>query len=1166
MDFYGRWQSDLRSEQLEPRLALTSSVLGIAFVEPQHHALPSDAFVNFAKTVDLNGDDQVDLVTSGLILDSESTDVRSVIEGFAATSDGYERLFQLDGYVDDVFAGDIQGNGDTELLGMTAEGLVYWRAAPAEGDFLFEDPILLTEDTVLRVVEDLNSDGRVDVVTQATDELRVLLQPETGFAPAPVDEGEPENATTSDEQPGENKGPLDDVEQPEVRPNLDDSDTPTSSEDIDLISQDNVSPVEPDAVAGDTSSMDESESNSFTDASGEPGSSDVDSSDDQEPATDGKPASHGESQTNPLRYPFQSEVSAGDWDADGDIDLVTICRSDECEHTDKFVLLLNDGTGAFPETRAITDTLLALEEPIFFLEDANLDERLDLVFVTADAVVSRDADGPASRIHVAYQHESTLIADMETIDLPKQVDRLALQDFNGDGKLDLVTSQTTDKTVERPAQTSAQVLLGVGGSFQPPIDVPLDGNATVLDLSQNAKLLTLSATGVEEHSGDYVGSFLNSAEVVSADFEPGSAQILDVNGDGLADVLARRDSRLEFLFGTHTGRYKHSSLALGLTSVRTFVDEFDAEPGQDIVAVGTDPNGNTRVVRVGLINEVPFIAGTEDAEDAIVIESADLDADGIVDFVFRSPFQAVQEYSFVLLSRSDRWIRSDISDSVATVGLEDLDGDGRQEVFVFEDPMRIFRYADDAYMPWGTVAKGTTRATVADFDGDSLQDFLSITKTSAGTSLVVHRNNGDGTWHAWDNILANSHELVDVNNDGLLDIASPRHFYLAAGDGSWLPSDELVSDSPEWAERNQFLDFNGDGLIDNVKLHVITNSLTFHQFSDEGEWTVTDYDDLVGWSFELADLNADGMSDILERTNSGLVITFREGESWSDPRVLNSDLREYQIIDRNEDSLSDLALLSFDSVSYFLQTESGEFVLSDELEVGFNKIADVNNDGFLDLTSEDDDLWNPSTTVRHGAPTGFLDPKEFPAGKGVRWSEPALLQFGEGTQMPRSSRLSFPTQLTTNPVFSTTQLDADDDGDLDTLLLSQSELVIIRGIGHGDLDANGLIDHRDLEVLRVAVADATSESESFDAAFDLNGDGELDSGDTDFWISEIAKTRLADADLDRDVDFRDFLQFSRGFGTTEATWRDGDFDGDFEVTFVDFLILAKEFGKFGPSD
>lgn len=80
--------------------------------------------------------------------------------------------------------------------------------------------------------------------------------------------------------------------------------------------------------------------------------------------------------------------------------------------------------------------------------------------------------------------------------------------------------------------------------------------------------------------------------------------------------------------------------------------------------------------------------------------------------------------------------------------------------------------------------------------------------------------------------------------------------------------------------------------------------------------------------------------------------------------------------------------------------------------------------------------------------------------------------------------------------------------------------------------------------------------------FDLNGDGATDLADRTHWVEHLMLTQYGDGNLDRVVDFDDFLSLAREFGTIGG-WADGDYDGSGMSDFSDFLMLAQSFGSGG---
>ena len=95
----------------------------------------------------------------------------------------------------------------------------------------------------------------------------------------------------------------------------------------------------------------------------------------------------------------------------------------------------------------------------------------------------------------------------------------------------------------------------------------------------------------------------------------------------------------------------------------------------------------------------------------------------------------------------------------------------------------------------------------------------------------------------------------------------------------------------------------------------------------------------------------------------------------------------------------------------------------------------------------------------------------------------------------------------------------------------------------------------DIDTLAAAIR-----SQETDVRFDVNADDVVDSQDHDFLIDSVFKTQAGDADLDRDVDFADFLLLSASFDKPNTGWTNGNFDLDLSVTLADFLLLAGAFG------
>lgn len=102
-----------------------------------------------------------------------------------------------------------------------------------------------------------------------------------------------------------------------------------------------------------------------------------------------------------------------------------------------------------------------------------------------------------------------------------------------------------------------------------------------------------------------------------------------------------------------------------------------------------------------------------------------------------------------------------------------------------------------------------------------------------------------------------------------------------------------------------------------------------------------------------------------------------------------------------------------------------------------------------------------------------------------------------------------------------------------------------------DFDGNGVCDLADLDELQYVGLG------SDDARFDLNGDGNVDLGDTDVWLQEN-NSLPGDADLDGDVDASDLNKVGLNWQSDQVvSWADGDFDGNGIVNAVDLNEVGR---------
>ncbi len=103
----------------------------------------------------------------------------------------------------------------------------------------------------------------------------------------------------------------------------------------------------------------------------------------------------------------------------------------------------------------------------------------------------------------------------------------------------------------------------------------------------------------------------------------------------------------------------------------------------------------------------------------------------------------------------------------------------------------------------------------------------------------------------------------------------------------------------------------------------------------------------------------------------------------------------------------------------------------------------------------------------------------------------------------------------------------------------------------GDLNQDRVRNADDIDELVDGV-----QANSLDDKFDMNGDGDIDTDDIDYWIGPIAGTTLGDVDLDGDVDQADeaFIFVNWGQSGPNIGWAEGDMDFDGDIDAADLAL------------
>jgi hypothetical protein len=277
----------------------------------------------------------------------------------------------------------------------------------------------------------------------------------------------------------------------------------------------------------------------------------------------------------PLEYPapyIPGILAVGDFNGDGHPDLVTDLGGN-------FNVLLNNGAGTFRQVNTITSFISSA----LAVGDFNGDGKQDLVVVNNGL-----GTGNAGVFDFLGKGNGKFAATATGFDFyPVGADltSVAVGDFNGDGKLDVVLTDYTDNQVG--------IVLGNGdGTFQPPINYPTDAQPVAVAVGDfnhdgNADLAVVTGNGVDIFLGNGDGTF-QPPVLYGAGASPTAVAVGDFNGDGKQDLAVTSFNGVGVLLGKGDGTFQPVvEYKAGLGPVSVAVADFNGDGKQDL-AVGND--------------------------------------------------------------------------------------------------------------------------------------------------------------------------------------------------------------------------------------------------------------------------------------------------------------------------------------------------------------------------------------------------------------------------------------------------------------------------------------------------------------------------------------------------------------------------------------------------
>jgi hypothetical protein len=306
-------------------------------------------------------------------------------------------------------------------------------------------------------------------------------------------------------------------------------------------------------------------------------------------------------------------------------------------------VLLGNGNGTFGHGSIATHNYYGSGYAPIASGDFNNDGNEDLVF-------GSDPNGPPTQLQVALGNGNGRFRSgsqfghfgMEAIDI-------AVGDFNGDGNLDLAVAA---------GGMGVLIFLGNGdGTFQRPRSyATADGPIAVVlgDFNGDGKLdlLVQDFYGLQILFGNGDGSFQKVRNVASLRNGSGWLTVTDFNGDGNLDLAVaergRTNGKIWITLGNGDGTFKKPIVIpipnAGINGFSFAAGDFNSDGKTDLVANYSVSFSQTKTyLYLGngdgtfRAKKIVNLPGSQGYNAELGLVPADLNSDGLLDFIFKEP-------------------------------------------------------------------------------------------------------------------------------------------------------------------------------------------------------------------------------------------------------------------------------------------------------------------------------------------------------------------------------------------------------------------------------------------------------------------------------------------------------------------------------------------------
>ncbi len=486
----------------------------------------------------------------------------------------------------------------------------------------------------------------------------------------------------------------------------------------------------------------------------------------------------------------------------------------------------------------------------------------------------------AGFFQVVHSNEHAELRSGESISygsMNKAYFRLAF-DLEGDGDTDLLYITVKDD------QTGLIVLCNDGAAgFSLPFGVQIvpkmnifhaedltgDGVMDLLAVGSRSGVFRLTGVG---HAGFEIEQLADHS-ASGQDVSWGSFG--DIDGDGDTDFVGSRSGAIVTYIAQEDGSLQRVVDQVSGSVVYVRLVDLDLDGDLDLFGAG---GLYVRIFRNDGQGVWTGVGDTEFGRNIHTMHRLDANGDEYPDFVVAYDggtymFTGMPEPPFAASAR--------VTDGLEMVGVGDFNSDGIDEVGVIDSVggARSVQLAPDGsfvetmYTPLAGRITTFRSGLVTDLQGDGDPDFV---VRHTGHQVVINEGEqGLRSGSVQINGSTNAVELVDVNNDGLLDIVAVRPsqralvVFLGAGGGSFEPRQFYPFD--RYPNEVAIGDVDADGAIDVVLISTFEDVATI--MYNDGHGAFKQIDELqtgAGPSgVEIGDLNQNGVPDLVFAYQSG---------------------------------------------------------------------------------------------------------------------------------------------------------------------------------------------------------------------------------------------------------------------------------------------------------